>query len=286
MNKSFKKALVLGLTSVCLASSAMAADAPKATVKTYDVNGGKIHAFIPYSGDVSNIIELKDKVILVDLQLTKSATKELDTYIKSLKKPLKSIIIPTHPIGDETFKGVPNYQSKELDASVKEKKIDFYIDYFGKMFGEDMVRSTVTATNILKEGESTIDGLKVISTTNGKAFPAESDLVFPELNVYFAHLAADNTHFIIPSKESIPALITKWEGIKAKKYSLVLSSHLHAVDNKGVEFLINYLKTADKIVKSNATKDGYKEQMKKAYPTAGIEHFLNMSADNIYGNNK
>lgn len=272
--------VVLGLA--IFASLSFAKDMPKPTLTTIDANGAKVHSFTAYSGDVSNIIELKNSLILVDLQPTKSSTKELEKYIKGLKKPLKAIIVASHSIGKNPFKNVPIYESKNMDTFSKGKGVEFFVGIFSKFFGNDMIKTAKTADRFLKDGANTINNQKIDVTTDIHGFPPTSDLAFEKLGIYYTHLSAKNTHFLIPNAKLIDPLIKKFENIKAKKYKVIISAHLQAIGQSGVDFTLKYLETVKNTLKTAKTKEAFAIAMKKAYPDAKAEKFLIMSAKNLY----
>lgn len=241
----------------------------------------KVHPFTGALGSVSNILEFNDFLILIDPQETYKSTKALNSYIKTLDKPLKAVILATHPIiADNSYNGLKIYGFKALDEFVKSGKISFFIDLFEQRAGEDMIKSAITSTNLLKDGENEIEGIKVDVKANKEGFPPEIDIVFKDYGVYFTHLAANNSHLLIHSKDEVKSLLKKWK--KLRKYSLVLSSHLLPIDQNGVEFTISYLEKAKEILNVAKDKDEFINLMKEAYPNANMEAFLYMSADSIF----
>lgn len=259
-----------------------AKDLPKASIDSMSANGANVHSFTAYSGDVSNIIEFDKSLILVDFQPTKSATKELESYVKSLKKPLKAIVVPTHGIGKNLFKNVPVYETAQMDKFNRGKGIETFINIFSKFFKNDMTKTAVGADKILKNGKNVIDGKDVVVSTDENGFPPTSDLVFAKESIYFTHLIADNSHLLVGAKEAINPLIKKFENIKQKGYKAIISSHLKITGQNGVDFSLKYLQTVQNTLKTAKTKEAFIEAMKKAYPKAKNEKFLMMSAGKLY----
>ena len=240
----------------------------------------KVHPFTGALGSVSNILEFNDFLILIDPQETYKSTKALNSYIKTLDKPLKAVILATHPIADNSYNSLKIYGFEALDEFVQSGKISFFIDLFEQRAGENMIKSAITSTNLLKDGENEIEGIKVDVKTNKDCFPPEIDIDFKDYGVYFTHLAANDSHLLIHSKDEVKLLLKKWK--KLRKYNLVLSSHLLPIDQNGVEFTISYLEKAKEILNVAKDKDEFVNLMKEAYPNASMEAFLYMSADSIF----
>lgn len=240
----------------------------------------KVHPFTGALGSVSNILEFDDFLILIDSQETYKSTKALNTYIKTLDKPLKAVILATHPIADNSYNDVKIYGFEALDEFVENGKISFFIDLFEQSAGKDMIKSAITSTNLLEDGSNEIEGIKVDVKINKEGFPPEIDIDFKDYGVYFTHLAADNSHLLIHSKGEISDLLKKWK--KLRKYGVVLSSHLTPITQNGVEFTIAYLEKAKEVLKQADNKTEFVNLMKEAFPTAKMEAFLYMSADSIF----
>ena len=242
----------------------------------------KVHPFTGAVGSVSNILEFDDFLILVDPQETYKSQKALNRFMETLNKPLKGVILATHAISSDAYDGLPIYGTKAMDKFVEDGKIDFFINLFGESFGEDMIRTSIRPTHFLENGNNDINGVNFIITKNDQGFPPEIDFEIKGQSVYFSHIAADSSHYLIHSKDEIKTLIEKWERIKKEGYGTILSSHMPAIGQNGVDFVIGYLKAAETVLAKDLTKDGYIAEMKALYPNAGMELFLYMSADSIY----
>lgn len=279
-----KKTLTTFIGAALLATSlnGFAADKPSVSSNTLQAKGATVHALQNYTGDVSDVIELNDSLILIDLQPTKSGEKALVEFVEGLDKPLKAIIVSSHGIGTNAFGDVPVYETKLMSGFNSGEGIQKFIGIFSNIFGEDAYRVAVSGSETLVEGENTIDKTTINVTTNTKGFPPTSDIAFPEQSIYYTHLAADNTHFLIGNAGAIDGLIAKFEAVKAKDYQVIISAHGKAMGQSGVDFSIGYLKAAKNALKTAKTPEAYITAMKTAYPDAGAEKFLKMSAGNLF----
>lgn len=240
----------------------------------------KIHSYIGYSGDVSNIIELDKELILIDGQPTFSATKELESVIKGLNKPLKLMIIASHGIGINNFEGVEIIGSAEMDKFISGGSAQVFIDAFSKRYGEDMIKKTLEIKPALKEGKNTLYGLDIDVKTHADGFPPCSDLYFSDGKVIFTHLAANNTHLLMSNPAKLDELVKFWE--KAQNADYAMSSHLQVIEKSGIEFTLEYVEKAQQAFKDAQSKEEFMTKMKKAFPNAGMDFFLGMTADNFY----
>ena len=280
--KTFK--LTILLTIVTLNTILFAgANQMKGKVVTANTPQFKIHSYIGYSGDVSNIIELDKELILIDGQPTFSATKELESVIKDLNKPVKSMIVASHGIGINNFDKLLIAGSAEMEKFIASGSAQVFIDAFSQRFGEDMIKEILEMKPVLKEGKNTLSGLDVKVKTHADDFPPCSDLYFDDGKVIFTHLAANNTHLLMSNPAKLPELVEFWE--KAQDADYVMSSHLQVIEKPGIEFTLKYVEKAQEVYKEAQSKEEFMAKMTKAFPSAGMDFFLAMTADNFYKQN-
>ncbi len=251
----------------------------KGQIVTAETEGIKIHSYIGYSGDVSNIIETVDALILLDEQPTLSAGKELREYINGLNKPLTDVIIPSHGIGINDF-GVEVLGTKPMLQFIESGAASGFIEAFTQRFGEDMNTNLLTLKPTLVEGENKIGNLKVRVKTHVKDYPPCSDLYFLDGKVVFTHLAANHTHLLMSNPEEVNELTKFWESIQDAEY--VMSSHFGVIGKDGIVYTLEYVKKAAEVYNSAESKEMFMQKMGEAYPDAGLDFFLGMTADNFY----
>lgn len=243
-----------------------------------------IHTYMaPEEGSfvTSQIIETKNKIVLVDTQFLLPHAEEVKEYIDSLKKPIDRIIIshshPDHWFGSEVFKGTDIYAIKEVKDEI-ENMGDFYVNVKqGINQKEKLVPTSKTVPNkILEEGNLTIDGLKLVVK---KVKGTESDTItlieIPKDKVLVAQdVIYNNTHlFIAQSDENKINWINTLKNLDKNKYKLVLGGHGLPATNKVIKEDINYLIDAREALKIAATKKtsqekskAYKDYMIGKYP--------------------
>lgn len=246
------------------------------------VNNATIHSYVSYSGDVSNIIETEDSLILIDAQPTHSASEELLRYMDTLDKPVKQVLIPSHSLGLDYYEGTSVASSEQISSFNENGGAQVFVDIFKGAFGDDIDEKIVPINSTIKDGENTLEGVKFIMTTHEEEFPPTSDLEFTDYNVLFTHLAAYNSHMLVGSPEKIDEQEDYWTEVKAKDYDLIISSHLMPVDIKAADFQLQYLETLREAAK-NENKEDFIMDMQAAYPDAQNQQFMGMTADYFYG---
>ena len=246
------------------------------------VNNATIHSYVGYSGDVSNIIETENSLILIDAQPTHSASEELLRYMDTLDKPVKHVLVPSHSLGLDYYEGTSVASSEQISSFNENGGAQVFVDIFKGAFGDDMDERIVPINSTIKDGENTVEGVNFIMTTHEEEFPPTSDLEFTDYNVLFTHLAAHNSHMLVGSPEKIDELEDYWTEVKTKDYDLIISSHLMPVDTKAADFQLQYLVTLREASK-NENKEKFIADMQAAYPDAQNQHFLSMTANNFYG---
>jgi len=250
-------------------------------IYVYEINNVKIHTYVGYTGDASSIIETDESLILLDAQPVHSSSAELKKYLTTLNKPLKQVLIPSHPLGLAYYEGTPVNASEQIISFVDNGGAQIFVDIFTGAFGADMDNRIVRINSSINEGENTIDGVKFIMDSHKEEFPPVSDLEFTEYNILFTHLAAYDAHMLVSNRGQIDELRDYWTNVQTKNYKLILSSHLAPVDSNATDFQLKYLEVLEEAAK-NETKEGFIETMQKQYPNATRQQFLFMTADNFY----
>ena len=216
--------IILIIASVLIISSITASAADMFLSKggrlfIYDTGNGiaRIHTYMsPFkaAANTSTIIELKDKLIIVDMQFVEVFAKEFRAYVDSLKKPIDRIYLthehPDHWMGSIAFQDVPVYALKEVIGFVK-KNGQAIIDKKGKPGAVPNFAQEVTA------GSERIGELTFEFTTYTNAESMEALVIaLPELKVLIAQdLLYSNTHLFLGHDS-----LSKWiESIKTMKIS-------------------------------------------------------------------
>ncbi len=205
MRSTTKKTMLITLFILFIAPLAsLSADMLKTDggrVFVYDNGNGiaRIHTYMsPFkaAANTSNIIELKDRLIIVDMQFAEVFAKEFRAYADSLGKPIDRIYLshehPDHWLGSIAFQDVKVYALQEV--------IDFV-----KQNGEAIIKKknkpgkVPNFANAISAGKEVIGGLTFEFATYKNA-ESMSTLVIalPELKTLIAQdLLYSNTHLYL-----------------------------------------------------------------------------------------
>ena len=185
----------------------------------YDSGNGiaRIHTYMsPFkaAANTSNIIELKDRLIIVDMQFVEVFAKEFRAYTDSLGKPIDRIYLthehPDHWMGSIAFRDVEvhaldsviDFVMKNGDAIIKAKGKPGAIPYFSQK---------------VTSGKQVIEGLSFEFLTYSNAESIQSLVIaLPELKTLIAQdLLYSNTHLYL-GHDSFSQWIASLEELKTK----------------------------------------------------------------------
>ncbi len=250
----------------------------KGTIVTKEAREFKIHSYLGYSGDVTNILELDNEIIVLDPQPTYSASKEVEDYVKSLNKEVKLIVISSHGIGINNFENARVVASQEMVDFMNSDAVNGFIEAFTQRFGDDMIQELVKIDGVYSDDKLLTLNVKI--DTHSNDYPPCSDIRFENSNVVFTHLSANQTHMLLSNPSNLSELIAFWKSIQDQDF--VISSHLPVIEKNGIAYSLKYVETAKEVFNSVKTKDDFMATMQERYPNAGLEFFLAMTADNFY----
>lgn len=260
----------------------------KGTVEVIKQGNVTIHSYMsPAEGlrATSQIIETKNKLVIIDVQYFRAYAEEVLAYSKSLGKPVDRVIVshshPDHWLGLEYFTGYPIYALEETKAEI-DGGGDMIIGLVQSVYGEMVADKKVVPGQVISEGAVSIDGLeyqfeKVLDAEAGVQLlikiPAVKTLVCQDI-VY------NDTHLFIGQKE-----FEKWgetlNYLKSLKgYEIVLSGHGPATDVKIFDELIEYLTHVEKVFAATDNGEDLKQGIIEKYPEYHGEALIDIS--NMY----
>jgi Alkyl sulfatase and related hydrolases len=231
-----------------------------------------IHTYTsPEEGGLDNtqIIETKNKLIVIDAQFLLPHAKEARDYINSLNKPIECLIIshshPDHWFGSELFADTKIYALKEVKAEI-EQAGDIIIEnyqFLNQAAPLVPVKKTVP-NNILDEGQLTIDGLDmVVKKVTGTEAQTIAMIEIPKDKVLIAQdVVYSDCHVFLAQNDNDRAnWIKTLEELKGNNYALVLGGHGAPTTNKVFAELIQYIKDAgESLKKTNSENKNNKEK--------------------------
>jgi len=257
----------------------------KGTITVIKTGLAAIHSYMAPedSGMVTTqIIESKNKLVVIDAQFFRPYAKELKSYIKTLKKPVDRILIthshPDHWLGLEIFSDYPIYTFPEIHQEI-DKAGDFIIKENKPALGELIADAKIVPNHTLKEGMTVIDGLQYEFQ---KVLKAESTIHLmirlPEINTLIAQdLLYNNVHLFIGQREFDGWIRAVKEMSKIKGIDIILTGHGEPADSAVFDKVIGYIETAKKVYQSASTGEELKSKLIKKYPNYRAPVLLDLS---------
>lgn len=264
-----------------------------------------IHTYTsPEEGGLDNtqIIETKNKLIVIDAQFLLPHAKEVRDYINSLNKPIECLIIshshPDHWFGSELFADTKIYALKEVKAEIEQigdiliKKYQF----LNQSASLIPVKKTVPSY-ILEEGTLTIDGIDMaIKKVTGTEADTITMIEIPKDKVLIAlDVVYSDCHIFLAQDDNDRVnWIKTLEELKGNNYALVLGGHGSPTTNKVFAEMVQYIKDASECLKkvTSENKDNkeksqeYKKYIKGKYPNYKAEALIDITTSYLFPENK
>ena len=265
----------------------------KGSVTILDFGEVTIHSYMSApktSLNTTQIIETKNKLVVVDAQFVRPFAKEAAAYVKSLNKPVERVIIshahPDHWYGLEFFQEYPIYSLKETQQVI-EKAGDMMIKGNKVRMGDMITDSKVVPSHIITEGKETIDGLEYVFE---KVVDAEAGIQLlikiPELKTVIGQdLFFKDTHLFI-GQGAFDGWIKILEELKKDKNNkYIFVGHGLPTDNSIFGDMIEYLTTAKEIYSKVDNGVELKKQLIAKYPDLQAPFMLDISNKFLYKKN-
>ncbi len=237
--------------------------------------------------NTTQIIETKNKLVVVDAQFVRPFAKEAAAYVKSLNKPVERVIIshahPDHWYGLEFFQEYPIYSLKETQQVI-EKAGDMMIKGNKVRMGDMITDSKVVPSHIITEGKETIDGLEYVFE---KVVDAEAGvqllIKIPELEILIGQdLFFKDTHLFI-GQGAFDGWIEALEDLKKDKNNkYIFVGHGLPTDNSIFDDMIEYITTAKEIYSKVDNGEELKKQLIEKYPELKAAFMLDISNKFLY----
>jgi glyoxylase-like metal-dependent hydrolase (beta-lactamase superfamily II) len=262
-------------------------------VKKVDLGGVTIHCVqSPESGEMVNaqLIETKNKLLLVDtLQLVPHA-EELKEYIHSIGKPLDRVLVthhhPDHWFGAASFGDYPIYAFPEVIGTIN-YLADYLLGYHRSLHPDQpevIPGEKVLPTKAIEEGPFDFDGisLNVIKVYDTEC-PINMVIGLPDHNTLLAQDLIYNKAFPYFGERTQAGefAFDNWikvlETFGEKDYQHILPGHGDPTDSSIIPVMIGYLKFAKDRVNEGLRAEELIGSIKNQYPEYGLELTLHMS---------
>lgn len=262
----------------------------KGTVSVIKKGNVKIHSYKSGADGgivTTQIIETKNKLIVVDTQFVKVYAEEVSKYIKSLKKPVERVIIshehPDHWFGSEYFKEYKIYANKFILDKLSDTA-QSTVDTRKKQMGDTITSEAVIPKYVLNDGEEIIDGVKfVFETFKDVEAPYLTVVKLPESKVLIAQdLIYSNAHLVLINNQ-FEGWINSLEKLKLEGYETILPGHGNIADNSVFDENIEYLKLSKKLY-DEGDKEKFISTLKEKYKEYEATNFVDFSASVLFKN--
>jgi hypothetical protein len=286
----------IGLSFFIAACASRAAVVPTAVsetlsdgeVQVFDFGDFKLRAFITADpmGDMSNIIEGKTEVVILEYaSFTKDISAEND-YIQKLGKPVAKVIADYHLGGLEKIspaqlvliEGMPEFEKGPVYSGMLDS---FTAAFSGAMDTSPHGDAAIAALNST-ENFAGIDFQFLPGPAND--FPAAAIIIGGK--VRYTHWAPAKAHFSplqIGHRDAVDAVLEDLKKAKASGCVLFTGGHGGGVSEiDAVEFQIAYLEKAKELLKTCANAEEFAAEMNQAYPNLAGGDNLTGLAQNLY----
>lgn len=230
-------------------------------------------------GDEAYIVETDKNLIMIELPPFHANLTGYVSYVKNLKKPLTDIMIAYHPSGYDYFPEAKLHMTASTANAVKEGGgiyglVSNFTHAFGKAFDEKLPAQEPD----LVDGETTIGGVKMIITQDADGY----DIELPELDAVYIHMMGSDVHNILVGTGHMDAFVAQLESYKAKKYTMILTSHYVPEAIETADKKIAYLKQTKQFAATSKNAAEFTDAMKKAFPDYQGENYLQMTAGILF----
>ncbi len=287
MSHKFKFSIIMAIAVLFFLSTGAFAAAPAkmaGKVFIYDNGNGiaRIHTYMaPFkaAANTSHVIELKDKLVLVDMQFVEAFAKEFRAYVDSLGKPVDRIYLshehPDHWFGSIAFQdakvyaleGVIGFVKKIGPAIIKKKGKPAAIPNFAGTvkLGTEKIGGLTFEFSQFQNSES--GNALVIALPELKTLIVQ-DLIYSNCHLYMGH-------------DSFNVWISTLEKLKAqyKDYEWFLGGHGEpATTTAVIDNNIVYLNEANKAFDmAGGDLNKIKEYLFKRFPDLKAQFFVPFS---------
>lgn len=271
-----------------VSSSALAADKEE-RLTTLEFDNLKIHTF--YGVSNSHILETENELRLVDAQMTFSDAKVVKSFMDTLKKPLKQVILshnhPDHWFGADVFaKDAPIVSSKRVVEDL-EKGGMRYIKILKKRLKDDMPDKVIKAEASIELGKQTWDGLNILVEEYYDHESLSSIVIkIPEHGVMIGQDLFYNEKFLVASdrkrNQNWINILEQFKEKDSKDYPIILVGHGQNTDPSIFQQDIDYLKALEATLAKGLTKEETEKAMIEQFPNKTGKGLLGISMRNLF----
>lgn len=229
--------------------------------------------------DVSLILEKGKRALVIEPPCFVENLTELEEFLRSQGFKAEGLILAYHMTGAHFIREAKRYSTRNAEDYGTKGAGKATVDKFADTFGSGFDPSLNRVTGYIEGDSITIAGI----TLNIERTPEAFDIEIPALNAKYIHMLGHDVHSIIIGTKEINAQLARLEVCVRKGYELILTSHYPPEDLEDVKQKIGYLKKLHQTALQAKTADEFKVMMQKQFPEYRGEHYLNMTAQALFG---
>lgn len=235
----------------------------------------------------AQIIETKNKLVIVDAMLTRPYAREFRRYADSLGKPIDRVYV-THAHPDHWF-GIESFQDKSVYALAETiEEIKYFaplaIDFHRGHHGDGVIDKMLLPDKVATAGDTVVDGVRIrllrIANAEDVAMLA---LDLPEQKILIAQdLVYNKVHLFVGQRSADGTLcfdgwVAALEDFKKRGYEIVIPGHGVPTDASVFDDNIKYLLRVKKIVETSSGEN-FVQRTSDAFPDYELRSMTDMSA--------
>jgi glyoxylase-like metal-dependent hydrolase (beta-lactamase superfamily II) len=249
----------------------------------------RIHSYqAPETGVFANtqILETKNRLIVVDTQFLRAHAEEVRRYADDLDKPIDRVIVthshPDHWFGNEYYDDTPVYALPEVADEIRQGG-EAMIQRYGAAFGDAVTKKKITPTHVICPGPETIDGLRLVFTkADGTESSVNLVIELPDQRVLVGQdLLYNRVHAFLRQKDLEPWLVAIRRFMQ-QQYDLVLAGHGLPGNMQVLADLERYLTDAKEALAKSMDIQTLKSVLKQMYPYYQGEGIIDISGNYLY----
>lgn len=292
--KRIRLTLLTALTVLCAAAVSVTLAAPgpnpAGRITLLDNGPATIHSFMGPESDglvTTQIIELPNKLVVIDTQFTRRSAKQVRRYIDGLQKPIDRVILshahPDHWFGLEFYSGLPIYALKEVRDQLH-RMGEKMIESKRAKLGDRVTDTMVAVTHLVEEGSEKIDGLTFEYQRVGAA-EADVQLLIrlPEIKTLVVQdLVYNNVHLFV-GQNALASWQAELETISAMNgYTTLLVGHGEPAAMSTIQNTRSYLVEAQSAITTSGNGVELKSKLVEKYPDHRADFLLDISSQYLY----
>ncbi len=199
-------------------------------------------------------------------------------YLKSLNKPLSDVLLSYHPNGGQWYGQARSHATLHAETAMREGSTKDLTLRLSQSFGPSFSTDIAGINSVMREGANTIGGIDFIIADAENGYT----VAIPAINAIYIHMLGADSHSILAGAERAQGYLKLLQGIKAKGYSLILSSHHRPEGKASLTTKIAYVKRALKIAGASKNKEEFTAKMKAAFPNYLGLNYLDMTAGYMF----